>query len=457
MSRSVLAIAVALVLTAACAACTESREPVGGGASGGSGDDGEGALDTSAAGCDTDDLLACARSSTLAPAVPDDQTAPVAADDGAEPFVIGMVNQESSPVASYPELSVNVRAGVDFVNAELGGIDGHPLELEVCNTDFSAEGSTACGQRFVGEGVSVVLGGIDVFGNAIETLDANGIPYVGGIPVTAAASRSPNSFQWSGGIYGAVLAFAHQAGEVDGVDSVAIIYGDFGPIAEAARFGKQALEAMGVPDVELVSHPIVSPDLMAPVQVAAAGDPDAVFVLEADSGCGLAFDAIASVGLDAQPYYVGACAATPILDEAGPAKTEGARFNIEQELRGASVVGDTDLYFSVVGRYGGGFEAGGAGTVSFRSFMNLYLVLRGLGADHLDAAAITSALRSQRDTPSFMGHSYTCDGEQFGTLTALCSPQQILVELSDGELHQLGGWIDVGEVMAMVGVGAAAG
>jgi hypothetical protein len=56
-----------------------------------------------------------------------------------------------------------------------------------------------------------------------------------------------------------------------------------------------------------------------------------------------------------------------------------------------------------------------------------------------------------------MGHSYTCDGRQFGTLTAFCSPQQILVELSDGELTQLGDWIDVGEIMATAGAGTGAG
>jgi branched-chain amino acid transport system substrate-binding protein len=89
--------------------------------------------------------------------------------------------------------------------------------------------------------------------------------------------------------------------------------------------------------------------------------------------------------------------------------------------------------------------------------MNLYLVLRSLDADSLDSASITAALRSQRDAPSFMGHSYTCDGRQFGTLTAFCSPQQILVELSDGELTQLGDWIDVGEIMATAGAGTGAG
>jgi branched-chain amino acid transport system substrate-binding protein len=55
------------------------------------------------------------------------------------------------------------------VNEQLGGIDGRPIELSVCNTEFSAEGSTSCGQRFVEDEVVAVLGGIDVFGNAVET------------------------------------------------------------------------------------------------------------------------------------------------------------------------------------------------------------------------------------------------------------------------------------------------
>ena len=78
--------------------------------------------------------------------------------------------------------------------------------------------------------------------------------------------------------------------------------------------------------------------------------------------------------------------------------------------------------------------------------MNLYRVLAGLPEDQLDAAGITSALSSQDGDPSFMGHPSTCDHEQIAGLPALCSPQQILAKLVDGQLTQLGGWIDVGKV-----------
>ena len=96
------------------------------------------------AGCTAADLLGCARTSTIKPLVPD---SPVAATG--TPITIGMINQENTPVGSFPELSQAVQAAVEFVNNELGGIDGHPIRLEVCNTKFSAEGSTACAQQFI--------------------------------------------------------------------------------------------------------------------------------------------------------------------------------------------------------------------------------------------------------------------------------------------------------------------
>ena len=91
-------------------------------------------------------------------------------------------------------------------------------------------------------------------------------------------------------------------------------------------------------------------------------------------------------------------------------------------------------------------DAASAGTVTFRSFMNLYMVLRDLGAGKITSAAITDALRHKVDAPSFMGHPYTCDGKQLATLPALCSPQQILAKIENRHLTQIGSWIDVGKI-----------
>lgn len=395
----------------------------------------------SSAAC-AEDLVACARASSIGDLVPEEPR-----PASGEPIVLGMINQENTPLGSYPELSSATRAAVAFVNEELGGVGGRPLELEVCNTEFSPEGSTSCAQGFVQDGVPAVLGGIDVFGNGVDTLAENDVPFVGGIPVSTQSVTSPNSFQWSGGTWGATVAFAqHAATEVE-AERVAIVYGEFGPIASSAEYGRDTLVALGVDDVQMVPYPITSTDLGSPLQVAATGDPDAVMILAADAGCKGAFDGVETAGITAQVYYVGACAAPKIVEAAGPAKTDGAIFNVEGPVDRSADNVDFDLYRGIAEAHGDGFDPIGAGTVTFRSFVNLYRVLVGIDGE-ITPAAVTEALRAQDEAPSFMGHASTCDGEQLEGLPALCSPQQILAVMQDGELAQIGDWVDVGEVYA---------
>lgn len=386
-------------------------------------------------------LLTCARRSTIGDHVPDTATKATG-----EPIRLGMVNQENTAAGSYPELSQAVQAGVRFINEDLGGVGGRPIEVEVCNTEFSAEGSTSCGQRFVEADVPAVLGGIDVFGNAIETLGANDIPYIGGIPVSTQSVTEPNSFQWSGGTWGAAVAFAWYAATELDAKKVSIVYGEFGSITHSAEVAQQVLESHDV-EAQLVPYPIMATDISSALNAAAATEPDALMILAADSGCKAGFDGVSSMDLDAAAFYVGACAAPSITNEAGTAKTDGAIFNVEGPVGAKPPNPDFVLYSAVIEKYGDGLDPVGAGTVSFRSLMNLFNILEGLDGT-ITAEAITASLRAQVDTPSFSGHPYTCDGKQFPDLVSMCSPQQILAEMQDGTLAQLGDWIDVGQIAA---------
>jgi branched-chain amino acid transport system substrate-binding protein len=55
-----------------------------------------------------------------------------AADPSLEPVVVGYVNQEGG-VPAFPEATAATEAAVEYINAELGGIGGHPLELKHCS------------------------------------------------------------------------------------------------------------------------------------------------------------------------------------------------------------------------------------------------------------------------------------------------------------------------------------
>ena len=435
---SVALVCTSLVALAALAGCSEDRGSVS--------NNGEKSETTAVLTdlCSIPDLIGCAEASSISAQVPTQVTKATG-----KPLVLGMINQENTPVGSFPELSQGVQAAIDFVNNQLGGVDGRPVELEVCNTKFSAEGSTSCAQQFVTEGVPAVLGGIDVFGNGIDLLAENEIPFIGGIPVSTQSMTASNSFQFSGGSWGAMVAFADYAATELKAKSVAILYGDFGSVADGANYGKQTLEKLGVENVQMVPYPILETDLGSAIQAAAAGNPDAIMLLTADTGCTAAFEGLATVGLKAQAFYTGACAAPKIVDGVPTEDSEGAIFNVEGPISRTNPDPDTNLYNAVIAQYGNGLDAIGAATVSFRAFMNLYVVLSELGADGITADTVTSALRGKVDAPSFMGHSYTCNGKQFKGLPAVCAPQQMLGLMTDRQLNQIGDWVDVGKIYGM--------
>ncbi len=364
-----------------------------------------------------------------------------------QPVLLGMINTDTAPTGAFPELTQAVEAGVAWINRELGGVGGRPISLVTCNTKFSPEGSQACAQQMVDADVIAVLGGIDIFSTAMAILEQNGIPYIGGIPAAFEQVKSPISFQFSGGTWGAGVAFAQHAVERLGAKRIGIMYGDFGSIKSAAvDYGAEIAKALGAEDVTVVPFPITATDLIAPLTAANEGSPDAIFVFAADTACVPVMKAAQDLAISAQLFLTGACAAPKTTTAAGPA-AQGVLFNVEGPVVGSGDP-DTSMYFDVIEEYGKGLDAAGAGTVSFRSLMNLWLVLSDLGPD-ATRAAILERLRSAVDAPSFMGHPYTCDGQQIPEFPALCAPQEVIAEFTAKGLRQAGKgqkktkWIDV--------------
>jgi branched-chain amino acid transport system substrate-binding protein len=156
------------------------------------------------------------------------------------------------------------------------------------------------------------------------------------------------------------------------------------------------------------------------------------------------------LGVTADIYLVGSCAAPAILAEAGDA-ADGLIFSIEGPFAGMEpAVVDGPLYFAASTLYGeDDYAPQSAGTVSFRSVMNLWMVLSDIGGDDVSPETIIDTLSAARDRPSWDGHDYTCDGEQVPGLPALCAPQQVLIRMVDGNLVlESDGWVDVSEILA---------
>ncbi|MSX81691.1 MAG: hypothetical protein F2736_02765, partial [Actinobacteria bacterium] len=105
------------LLAAGLGACSESSETGTTGSSGvpGGGDD-----------CNKGSVVACIGDDTTLGKI---AHSPVAAKG--DPILIGMINQEAGAAGAFPELSAADRAAVAFINNELGGVNGRPIQLEV--------------------------------------------------------------------------------------------------------------------------------------------------------------------------------------------------------------------------------------------------------------------------------------------------------------------------------------
>lgn len=373
---------------------------------------------------------------------------PVAADASLEPVLIGMINQEDTPLGSFPEVRSAAQTAVAFINAELGGVDGRPIELIPCITSFNPEQSAACAQELVQQDVVALVGGVDVTSNgAFPIIEQNELPVVGGIPAGLVEQRSPYAFSFSGGGAGAAAAFMKHAVD-NGASKVLLAYGEFESFEVAARdYAAVVGESLGL-EVELLSFSLFATDYLPVLTKAQEVGADAIIVLAADTACLPVMQTMNDLEFDAQLYLTGACAAEGIIAAAGD-DIVGVLFNAE----GPTEPGDPEgeLYAAALDVYSTE-PAGGAGTVGFRAMMNLYGLLTELGADNISSASILAAVQATDGQPSFWGHPYTCDGQQVPGLPALCAPQQILFEVTKAgaDPSGVGGWIDTAELFQAV-------
>ncbi|MFM7069982.1 MAG: ABC transporter substrate-binding protein [Actinomycetes bacterium] len=375
---------------------------------------------------------------------------------------VGFVSVDSGPIGAMPELHTATDAAVRFINTELGGVRGAPVELVPCvlSNPMSPEEAQGCGRTFIANDVVAVLGGIGLAqGPLLEVLENNQIPYVGGLPVNEAEMSSTASFQFSGGGPGAFAAFADQAVRRDGARRVAVLFADYPSIRNAAvDYGAGLATSLGAEKVTTIPFPMGSQDYSTVAQKAVDARPDAIFVGAADLACVPIMQAIADLRSTAKVYMVGSCADRKFLDRVGLATVAGTRFNVENRIDLDQVPeADFPIYLEAMRRYGADTNPLGAATVSFRDAMNLWAAMRGLSGP-VTGGALTKEFRAARNAPSFTGHPYTCDGQQIPALPALCAAQQVVAELRpDGSFSEASdGWIDVPKLIADHPVGDAA-
>jgi ABC-type branched-subunit amino acid transport system substrate-binding protein len=177
---------------------------------------------------------------------------------------------------SFPYPATAAKAAADALN-KTGGIDGHPIQIDVCDNQGNPNQSAACGREAKSNGDIAVIGAWDIQGAAqiLPVLQSEGIPYVGALAGTATELSNPDSFIFDPGAvlasYGTAALFGQQ-----GCKNVV----EFG-LASTPAFaqelaGQQAIAAKDGFKLETVNISVGQTDVSAPVSTALSMHPDCV-------------------------------------------------------------------------------------------------------------------------------------------------------------------------------------
>jgi branched-chain amino acid transport system substrate-binding protein len=104
-----------------------------------------------------------------------------------------LMGQISGPLAE-PELATAGKAAVKVIN-DAGGVNGHPLQLILCDDQGNPNLNAACGHTAVSDGVVAVVGSLSLYDqNILPILAAANIADISQISVAPQDNTNPNSF-----------------------------------------------------------------------------------------------------------------------------------------------------------------------------------------------------------------------------------------------------------------------
>jgi branched-chain amino acid transport system substrate-binding protein len=236
---------------------------------------------------------------------------------------IGYVNQEDY----FPENTIGVNAAVEFINNELGGAAGHPLEIVPCNIAVAEDGAK-CGTEFANNAdITAVLTGTILVGNKelYDALNTNK-PVIVGNGVTSDDFTTAAGSAFTAGSPGVVAGMAgFVVSQLGDVKNVAIIAANNAAgVAGADLLFKPVIEKAGIAYTFVgVDDTATAADVASAMTAVGADSADVVVLIVTLQQCINVYDASKALGIDPVIVATGLCFGTPMTDHLAEAGDGG--------------------------------------------------------------------------------------------------------------------------------------
>jgi branched-chain amino acid transport system substrate-binding protein len=343
-----------------------------------------------------------------------------------------MINIESNPQASFPEIREAAQAAVKYVNAYGGGLDGHPIKLDLCITDGSPATSTQCANKLIAAHPTAILGAGDL--SAANTLPLYGkanLAYIGGVDFTPAESSAKNAVIFndvaqSGNSDIAVYAVKTLHAKTASVIDLDNTQGN----SQANAFEIPAVKASGG-TAKLFSIPPNASSASSTLASAIANHPDA-FLLEDPAQCVSILTGLKSLGNTKPVLSIDPCSAPPVIKAAAGAANGMYWFEPFQDLFAAKQTSDTTLAKAILAKYApANIVIDSPALAGLSTVMNVWSTFKTTPTSKLKTAYILKTLRTGTHK-SFLSTTWNCSAHPIKKEPAICNADQYLYQIKNG-------------------------
>jgi branched-chain amino acid transport system substrate-binding protein len=360
------------------------------------------------------------------------------------PYKVFFINEQgASATASDPEDTSAAQAAVSYINKNLGGIKGRPVQLTTCATLGTSESMISCANKAVDAKPDIVIKGA-------ETAAESGVPIItgAGIPYLTLNAGSPGelsnklSFVPGSGFAAQYGAFALYA-KSKGYKSVVAVFTDVtalsspleGPIAKA--FAREGITYTALP----VS--LTTADLTPTYDTALAKKPDLIIDLASTAQCTALLNARQTLS-DNTPLAIGPNCATPSVLDSVSSQYVNGMIVATPDTSSVPTDKDTETYNAAMKAYAPSASTGGFAPTSFEAVMDFYnaMITAPDPASITSASAVAQVLSTAKNVPLFMGDNktFSCTHSLFPTLSAACSPYSFIVAYNNGTYSLIGSY-----------------
>ncbi|GAA3702998.1 ABC transporter substrate-binding protein [Gordonia hankookensis] len=315
-------------------------------------------------------------------------------------------------------------ATVSYINDYLGGINGRPLAITVCEDQAQVSLARECANKAVAsDAVAVISGDPSNPDTTTAVTSKAGMLFMdssgGGQPTLS----SPNTAVLSNSLAGLVGVPAAYAKE-KGIKKVAILTID-APIATGPikLIGPMAFGNAGVA-MDLIPVPMGTPDMTPQIQAALKNGDGMFHVLGNDSFCATAFKAMRTLNTDAPVTTVSQCIGNSDVASQIPGGYEGIKVVQSRSLDPNAA--ETKVFEAVLAKYDAqGAEDGAAAYLSLVAFQR---ALEGMSGDidRTSVAARVTGMPESRLLPLNAGAKYQCGSKMIAIAPNICTNDSLL-------------------------------